>query len=126
MQDKITIMERKMKMIKIYEAVFYEDAGILQVVLANGIMEHIKPEEENDKFQMGEYARSQLQKLLEESPTEYAELVLNDRLENYIQLCIAEGASLSNNLNSYFEKHHPNATRAEIDGMISEFMMYDS
>jgi len=113
-------------MIKIHEAIYNEDIGILQVVLANGTMEHITPEEENNKFQMGEYARSQLQKLLEESPTEYAELVLNGKLGNYVQICISGGASLRSNLNSYFEKHRPNATQTEIDGMISEFMMYDS
>jgi len=126
MQDRIIIIERKMKMIKINEAVYYEDVGILQVVLADGTMEHINPEEENDKFQMGEYARSQLQKLLEESPTEYAELVLNGRLGNFVQLCIAESADLRSNLDSYFEKHRPNATRAEVESMTREFMMYDS
>ena len=113
-------------MIKINEAVYCEDIGILQVVLADGTMEHINPEVENDKFQMGEYARSQLQKLLDENPVEYADLALNDRLGNYVQLCIAEGASMRSNLNSYFEKHRPNATRTEIEGMTREFMMYDS
>ena len=113
-------------MIKIHDAIYCGDIGILQVILTNGVMEHINPEEENDKFQMGEYARSQLQKLLDENSVEYADLVLNDRLENYVQLCNTEGASLRSNLNSYFEKHRPNATQTEIDGMISEFMMYDS
>ena len=97
-----------MKMIKIYEAVYCEDIGILQVVLPDGTMEHINPADENDKLQMGEYTRSQLDKLLDINPAEYAEMVLNGELERYIELCNAEGKELS-----------------EL-GMTREFIMYDS
>ena len=95
-------------MIKINEAVYNEDIGILQVVLDDGVVEHINPTEENDKFQMGVYSRSQLDKLLDINPAEYAEMVLNGELERYIELCNAEGKELS-----------------EL-GMTREFMMYDS
>ena len=55
------------------------------------------------------YARSQLRKLLDTNPAEYAEMVLKGELERYIELCNAEGKELSDEL-----------------GMTREFMMYDS
>ena len=113
-------------MVKIKSAIYNEDDGILQLVFENGAVKSINPTEEEEKFNFGLYTSSQLQKLLDENPVEYVELVLNGELGRYIQLCNAEGADLRSNLNSYFEKHRPNATRAEIDGMTREFMMYDS
>jgi len=102
------------------------DIGILQVVLDDGVVEHIKPTEVEDKFSTSMYARSQLQKLLDATPVEYAEMVLNDELGRYVELCNAKDGELSNNLNGYFEKHCPDATKSEVNSMTREFMMYDS
>jgi len=113
-------------MVKIYEAVYSDEIGILQVVPESGIVEHINPTDEESKFKMGTYTRSQLQKLLDTNPVEYAEMVLNCELERYVELCNAEAKELSNNLNGYFEKHCPDATTAKIESMTKEFMMYDS
>ena len=113
-------------MVKVYEAVYSDEIGILQVVPESGIVEHINPTDEESKFKMGAYTRSQLRKLLDSNPVEYAEMVLNGELERYVKPCNAEDGELSNNLNGYFEKHCPNATKTEILSMTREFMMYDS
>ena len=113
-------------MVKVYEAVYCEDIGILQVVPESGVVEHIYPSKVEEAFKPSMYARSQLQKLLDTNPVEYAELVLNGELGRYIELCHAEGKELRRNLNGYFEKNCPDATKADIEGMTREFMMYDS
>ena len=96
-------------MVKVYEAYYNEDVGILQVVPESGIVEHIYPTEEHEKYNMGIYARSQVEKLLNTNPVEYEELVLNGELERYVELCNAEGRHLREDL-----------------GLSREFMMYDS
>ena len=113
-------------MVKVYEAYYNEDVGILQVVPESGVVEHIYPTEVEETFNPSMYARLQLQKLLDTNPVEYAEMVLNGELERYIELCNAEGKELRSNLNDYFEKHCPDATKAEVESMTREFMMYDS
>ena len=96
-------------MVKVYEAVYCEDIGILQVVPESGVVEHIYPSEVAEAFEPSMYARSQLQKLLDTNPVEYAEMVLNGELGRYIELCHAEGKHLSEDLR-----------------LSREFMMYDS
>lgn len=114
------------KMVKVYEAVYSEEIGVLQVVPESGIVEHINPQEAEGKFSPSMYVRSQLQKLLDTNPVEYAEMVLNGELERYFELCNTEGKELNDSLNGYFEKYCPDATTAEIDSMTREFMMCDS
>ena len=58
------------KMAKVFEAYYNEDIGILQVVLDDGVVEHIYPTEENEKYNMGIYARSQVEKLLDTNPVD--------------------------------------------------------
>ena len=124
--DKNYIYERTViKMVKVYEAYYSEDIGILQVVPESGLVEHIHPQEVENKFSTSMYARSQLQKLLDTNSVEYAEMVLNGELGRYIELCHREVKDLENSLNSYFEKHYPDATKAEVESMTREFMIYD-
>ena len=113
-------------MVKVYEAYYNEDVGILQVVPESGVVEHIYPTEVEEPFNPSMYTRSQLQQLLDANPMEYAELVLNGELNRYIELCHAKGKELRSSLNGYFEKQCPDATKTKVEGMIREFMMYDS
>ena len=82
-------------MIKVIEAVWNEDLNLLQVVLDEGVVEHICPYAENEKHPMGAYAKSQLDKLLENKSKEYAELILNNEIGHYIQLCNNEAKTFS-------------------------------
>ena len=113
-------------MVKVYEVFYSDEIGILQVVPESGVVEHINPADEESKFKMGAYTQSQLRKLLDSNPVEYAEMVLNGELGRYVELCNAESKELKSNLNGYFEKHCSDATKTEIESMTREFMMYDS
>ena len=46
-----------------------------------------------DSLQMGMYARSQLKRLVYEHPSEYADMVMDGTISEYVALCNAESRS---------------------------------
>jgi len=72
------------------------------------------------------YAYSQLQKLLDDSPLEYAEMVLNDTIGDYVALCNSEYAEQTETLKIQLSSHYEDMSETQINSLVKEFMMYDN
>jgi len=79
-----------------------------------------------DSLRTSPYANSQLQFLAEDKPMEYAEMVANGTLDDYMELCKAEDKEQSKAIRTRLSKHYKNMSETQIDSLVREFMMYDS
>ena len=116
---------------KIKSAVFNDDTNDIEVEIyfdddkTTTPIKLYTPDIE-DSFTASPYVRSQLILLAEKSPTEYAELVLTGKMQNFINLCATENKSTSDIIREQYKKHYPDMSDAQIDSLIQEHNMYDS
>jgi len=117
---------------KIKSAVFNDDTNDIEVEIyfgddakATTPIKLYTPDIE-DSFDTSPYVSSQLRLLAENSPTEYAELVLTGKMQNYINLCATENKSTSDIIREQYKKRYPDMSDTQIDSLIQEIYMYDS
>jgi len=111
---------------KIKFASFNDDTNCVEVVFSDIASVNLYTPDIEDNLHTTMYTRSRLESLAENNPIEYAEMVLNGTIQNYLDLLAQENKNTSNTIREQYRKHYPNMSDTQIDSLIQEHNMYDS
>ena len=110
---------------KIKFASFNDDTNCVEVCFNDFATVNLYTPDIEDNLHTTMYTRSQLELLAENNPIEYAEMVLNGTIQDYLDLLAEENKSTSNTIKAQYKKHYPDMSDTQIDNLVREFCMYN-
>ena len=79
-----------------------------------------------ESLQMSTYTQSQVDKLIYDNPLEYAEMVLNGTLADYVALCNKSGYEQTKHLKTQIQAHNEGMSETQAESLARQYLMYDS
>ena len=111
---------------KIKFASFNDDTNCVEVCFNDFATVNLYIPDIEDNLHTTMYTRSQLELLAENNPAEYAEMVLNGTMQDYLDLLAEENKSTSNTIREQYRKHYLDMSDTQIENLVREFSMYDN
>jgi len=107
-------------------ASFNDDTNCVEVCFNDFATVNLYTPDIEDNLHTTMYTRSQLELLVENNPIEYAEMVLNGTIQNYLDLLADENKDTSNTIRNQLKERYPDMSDTQIDNLVREFSMYNS
>ena len=109
---------------KIKVASFNDDTNCVEVCFNDFATVNLYIPDIEDNLHTTMYTRSQLELLAENNPAEYAEMVLNGTMQDYLDLLAEENKDTSNIIRNQLKEHYPDMSCIQIENLAREFSMY--
>ena len=110
---------------KIKLAIYNDDTNCVEVCFSDIVTVNLYTQDIEDNLHTTMYTRSQLELLAETNPREYAEMVLNGTIQDYLDLLAVENKSTSDTIREQYKNHYSEMSDTQIDSLVREFSMYD-
>ena len=110
---------------KIKLAIFNDDINCVEIYFDDLTVVTLYTPDIEDDLNTTMYTRSQLELLAENSPLEYAYLVLSGKIQEYLNSLSSESKDTSNTIREQYKKRYPDMSDTQIDNLVRECSMYD-